>query len=488
MRKIQVLTGLVLCLLLAAGIMADSGIIREPAVSGLFYPSDPDELRDMVRAHLDAVDSLPQIQGKIKAIIVPHAGLIYSGAIAAHAYALLEDKAFTTAVLLGPSHKYPLRKASVYGPGVTWRTPLGTIDCDDQLCQHLLNQRYFEMTPEAHLQEHSLEVQLPYLQTVLPHADICPITLGRPDAMIIKGVAQALSDLPDGDSTILIASSDWQHYRSARQGWPMDSLGISCIEALDPGALINYITSGKVEACGGAAVTAVMQAAIERGANAATILRYGHSGETSGENSQVVGYVAAVLYENTAGPGSKASYISDNDKKLLLKVARQTLELFLRDSTRATFDVPDHLQQPGAAFVTLNKHQSLRGCIGFTQAVTPLVETISQCAIEAALHDPRFPPVDYSELDQIEIEVSVLTPLQRVDNLENIEVGRDGLMISFGGRRGLLLPQVASEYGWTREEFLRQTCRKAGLAPDTYLQPGVRIFSFQAIVFAEADK
>ena len=148
-------------------------------------------------------------------------------------------------------------------------------------------------------------------------------------------------------------------------------------------------------------------------------------------------------------------------------------------------DLSPALEERGAAFVTLNKHGKLRGCIGYTVAVQPLHQTVSECAIQAAVGDPRFPPVTGAELDELEIEISVLTPLQEVRSLDEIEVGRDGLMISRGDRRGLLLPQVATDYGWDRTEFLRNTCRKAGLPPDAYLSSEATILRFQAVVFGE---
>jgi AmmeMemoRadiSam system protein A len=179
--------------------------------------------------------------------------------------------------------------------------------------------------------------------------------------------------------------------------------------------------------------------------------------------------------------------LTDAEKQRLLDIARQSIASYVTTGNLPDFDVSGKLAEPGAAFVTLEKHGSLRGCIGHTMAVQPLYETVAVCAVKAAVADPRFPPVSQEEISELHIEISVLTPLQTVSDLGEIEVGRDGLMITFGGARGLLLPQVATDYGWDRDEFLRQTCRKAGVRPDAYLSPNCRIERFQALIFAEPE-
>jgi AmmeMemoRadiSam system protein A len=177
--------------------------------------------------------------------------------------------------------------------------------------------------------------------------------------------------------------------------------------------------------------------------------------------------------------------LTAEQKRRLLEIARETLIGHLTDGAVPKFEVDDHLRQPGAAFVTLTKHGALRGCIGHTAAVAPLYETVADCAVQAGVADPRFPPITRVELDSLHIEISVLTPMQPVATIDEIEVGRDGLMMVNGGYRGLLLPQVATEYGWNRIEFLRQTCRKAGLSSDAYLDPATTIYKFEALVFGE---
>ncbi len=479
---------------------------REPAVSGMFYPSDSAQLSRNIRSHLDNITNLPDIDGRIIALIVPHAGIVYSGQIAAYSYKLLESSSIDRVILCGPSHRYPFSGLSVYGPGIEWKTPLGNIACNDSLCNRLLDYHSnIKIIPEAHNREHCLEVQLPYLQRVLPYFTIVPIIMGRQDRMTVELLADALVSLEPDSTTVIVSSTDWQHYRPASAGWPMDSLGIDCLVNLDFNRLQRYLDNGKVEACGGGPTISVIKAAVALGANRAKMLKYGDSGDLSGDKSKVVGYVAAVLYKADtdsdrstaqASPEKKDDPkadeelpkmlgLTDSEKAELLKIARKSIEEYLESAELPEFDVSDNLRKYGAAFVTLEKQGRLRGCIGHTSASEPLYETVSMCAVQAAVSDRRFTPVSRGELDSLHIEISVLSPMQQVKAWDEIQIGRDGLMIFKGANRGLLLPQVASDYGWNTVEFLEQTCRKAGLGKNDYMSSEAVVYKFQALIFGE---
>lgn len=475
-----------------------STAVREPAVAGQFYPSDATELSMTVTVHLDQVTDLPKIDGRMIALIVPHAGLIYSGPIAAYAYKLLENSGIKKVILCGPTHRVRFRGLSVYGPDITWRTPLGMVPSDNELCRAFLARKGgFQVLAEAHNAEHCLEVQLPYLQTVVKDLRIVPIIMGGQDHQTIKELADALAAVPFDNQTIMVSATDWQHYRPAAQGSKLDTAGMLCLEQLDGDRLEKYLAEGKTELCGGGPTVAVIKAARTRGADKAVILKYGDSGDITGDKSSVVGYVAAVLYESDKSEKDdlsettkievrKSEGPSGEDKKTMLSIARTTIEAQLAGKPSPSFTgLSEYLQRPGAAFVTLMKHGQLRGCIGLTEAVKPLYETVAYCALQAAFSDPRFHPLAPDEMKDVEIEISVLTPLQTVTSLDEIKVGRDGLMISRGIYRGLLLPQVAAEYGWDRETFLRHTCQKAGLPEDAYKSKDAVIQKFQAIVFHE---
>ena len=260
--------------------------------------------------------------------------------------------------------------------------------------------------------------------------------------------------------------------------------------------------------CGGAPAVAVLKAALARGADRVKILKYSDSGDITGDKSSVVGYVAAVIYKSNNNDKSEDRKKSDppknseakpsndkvtaskfglneSNKKELLKIARQSVVGYLSDGKIPEFKVSDDLQKFGAAFVTLTENGQLRGCIGYTTAVEPLYRTVSTCAVQAAVADPRFPPVKKEEIDKLHIEISVLTPLQQIKSFDEIEIGRDGLMIFKGDRRGLLLPQVATDYGWDVTRFLEETCRKAGLSSNDYKSPEAVVYKFQAVIFGE---
>lgn len=483
------------------------GAVREPAVTGNFYPSDSVELDRMVTGHLDAVKELPEINGRILAIVVPHAGLIYSGHIAAYGYKMLEGRDIKNVIICGPSHHYRFDGLSVYGPFIKWKNPLGLVECNKDLCDKLISSdRNIELFRQAQLKEHSIEVQLPYLQKVLDDFEIVPIAMGEQSPKTIDLLTDALVSIMDDPGNVMVVSTDWQHYRPAEIGWAMDSLGIECLKELNPDRLQSYLSTGQVQLCGGGPAVAVIRAALKLGADGVKILAYGDSGDISGDKSKVVGYTAAVIYkaaepvepdksektelESTPVPieGKKLPdlfALDRENKRELLKIARKTLESYLDGSGIPDFQVSDNLKKFGAAFVTLEKNDQLRGCIGHITATDMLYKTVADCAVQAATEDPRFPPVSRQELDGLHIEISVMSPIQPVEDLNEIVVGRDGLMIFQGARRGLLLPQVATDYGWDREEFLEQTCRKAGLDKNAYKDSSAIIYKFQAVVFAE---
>ncbi|UCG61097.1 MAG: AmmeMemoRadiSam system protein B [Candidatus Zixiibacteriota bacterium] len=498
MKRLFPISAIVLLLVLCFA--GANGETRKPAVAGTFYPGDSTRLTQVVRDYLRKVKDLPEVDGQLMALIVPHAGLVYSGQIAAYSYKLLEGSDVKTVVLCGPAHRIGFQGASVYGPDITWQTPLGEIPCDKEVCQQMVaSHENISVLPEPHAPEHCLEVQLPFLQMILRDFEIVPLLIGYPDQEVVENVADAMAGIDIGKDAILVASTDWQHYRPASEGWKYDSVGVDCIRRLNPDDLESYLKQGKTEACGGIATVAVMRAAIAKGADKVKILKYGDSGDASGDKATVVGYLAAAIYKSGDVDTVKSSEkepreeqstdyeLTAADRETLLKIARTSIDCHLNKKPLPSFETSDILRDNGAAFVTLTKQGRLRGCIGYTTAFMPLHKAVSECAIKAAVQDYRFPPVIASELPGLHIEISVLTPLQQVESLDEIKVGRDGLMITLGAQRGLLLPQVATSYGWSETEFLQQTCRKAGLPFDAYLSPDALIERFQAVIFGEGE-
>src|SRR5512138_2845062 len=209
--------------------------VRQPAVAGSFYPADSTELQQLIESQLAGITIDSTLDGYPIALIVPHAGYVYSGPVPAYCYKLLARYPIKNVVLCGPSHRVPFDGLSVAGPGIAWQTPLGQVHCSDSLCKRIIKSaKQISTDPTLQAQEHSLEVQLPFLQTVLRNFEIVPIEMGSQDVATIDRLTSALTSLPTDSTTILIASSDWQHYRPASTGHRMDSIGVSCLERLDP--------------------------------------------------------------------------------------------------------------------------------------------------------------------------------------------------------------------------------------------------------------
>jgi len=238
-----------------------------------------------------------------------------------------------------------------------------------------------------------------------------------------------------------------------------------------------------------------MMAAARLGANEAKVLKYANSGDATGDRSEVVGYASAAFYvkgsegRRREGENGEKAGLSEEDKALLLRIARSAIESRLTGRKEPQLlSVSGALNEKRGAFVTLHgRGGRLRGCIGCIEGRLPLYKTVREMALAAAFNDPRFPPVSRQELDNLEIEISVLTPLREVKDISEIEVGKHGIYITRGFYSGLLLPQVATQYGWDRLEFLEETCLKAGLPPTAWKDKNTNIYIFSADVFAERD-
>jgi len=475
---------------------ASEGTVRRPVVAGAFYPGDAGALASSVDSLMASADA-GRIEGEIVAIVAPHAGYVYSGGVAAHAYKAVNGRSYDTVIVIAPSHRVAFRGASVFD-GVAYETPLGAVPVDRKMVKVLLESG-LTFDPRAHAQEHSLEVQVPFLQRALEDFSIVPIVMGEQSEAAVRTLAGALAKAIGSASdrrVLLVASTDLSHYHDQQTARRLDNVVVETVDAFDPEALLVALARGECEACGGGPTATVLMTARELGADDAQVLKYATSGDVTGDMRQVVGYMAAVAtrsgsQSDTAGAAGAEvgdEGLSDAERRELLRLARASIESALTGgpAPEPRMDTPA-LNAPSGAFVTLHDDGRLRGCIGSVRAVRPLAETVIAMAVEAALRDPRFPAVRAKELDDLDIEISVMTPLRPVENVSTIEVGRDGLVVQRGAHSGLLLPQVATEYGWDRETFLDHTCRKAGLPPGSWREPGVSILSFSADVFGEKE-
>lgn len=459
--------------------------VKKAGFAGSFYPAARHDLERAVDDYLkNAASAGCSYAPGTFAVMAPHAGYTYSGQVAACSYSALMGKKVRTVILLGSSHRASFDGVALYPDG-SWETPLGPVAIDAAAAKALApSGGIIKTLPAAFDGEHSLEVQLPFLQRTHKDAKIIPLLTGRIDK---KGIAQ-LSDVLKGaiardkGRTVLVVSSDMSHYRSYSAAENMDVSTLKQIEGLSWEGLFDGISRGENELCAAPAVAAVVKATRDMNGEA-HILGYANSGDTSGDRSRVVGYgsMSFVLPEKKDLPP-----LTEAQKKKLLSLARKTLDEYVSSKTIPAVEMKDsRLTERTGVFVTLNKHGQLRGCIGYIRAVAPLYRSVMEMTVAAASRDTRFLPVTDRETKDISIEISVLSPLKIIRSPNEIVIGRHGLYIVKGGSSGLLLPQVATHYKWNREEFLRNTCSKAGLPEDAWKDKDAKIFIFSAEIFSE---
>jgi hypothetical protein len=478
--------------------------IRPAAFAGQFYPADPAALREALDGFLrDAVPA--RVEGPV-ALVVPHAGYIFSGQIAADAYRQAAASPVDTVVILGTNHTSgAFRRVSVYD-GEGYRTPLGVARVDRDLAAALVKEGGAVFDSSLHAREHSVEVQVPFVQRVFPGSSIVPVVVGASDPESCRRFGRALAGLSAGRRVLIVASSDLSHYPERRVAVDVDRRTLEAIASMKVDALagMEARAAGLAErgvdtcACGEGPIRVAIEAARALGALRGTVVSYANSGDTAvGDPDRVVGYGSVVFSKGETGAdlaalkpvtADPAGALDAADKKVLLRLARETITRLLRTDTvpLPRGGSPKLLREAGV-FVTLTKHGQLRGCIGRIVPEGTLVRLTSAMAIEAATKDPRFPPVTASELTDLELEVSVLTPMKPVPGPDAIVVGRDGVLMRLGDRGAVFLPQVAPQQGWTRTEMLEQLAEKAGLAAGAWRDGRAKFSVFQADVFSESS-
>ena len=469
---------------------AADGKIRPAMAAGSFYPADKKELRETVDGLLRRAHPGITTQSSPLAIIVPHAGYGYSGAVAATSFALLQGHRFKRVVVIAPSHYEDFSYSSVYD-GEAYTTPLGKVRVDGAFARRLA-----QAEPSVRLgsightggtrPEHAIEVELPFLQRALGDFVLVPIVMGDSSYAASHKLGRALAKLlADSPETLLVASSDLSHYHDADTAAVMDRGLLDAVGENNAGVVSRQTSLGNWEACGVGPILAVMLAAERLGAGAPRILKYANSGDEAGQTAQVVGYGAAVFFRE---PHARASVrLSEAERNELLAIARASAEMMVREKRLYVPALPasPRLVAPRAVFVTVKQAGALRGCMGELSARRPLYMAVRDAAALAVRHDPRFLPVRESELAGSAYEVSVLSPLRPMLQPEHLRAGKDGLMIRRGDAQAMLLPQIATEEHWDRTMFLEQTARKAGLAADGWQAPEADLFSFTVLVVSE---
>ena len=494
-RWLLVFAPLILCI----GCNSANGeaTVREAThADGLWYPGTAAELREMVDGYLAGVKREP-VAGRIAALIVPHAGYRYCGHVAAYAYKQIEGMKFDTVVLVGPSHNYRFSGASVYESGV-YRNPLGDVEVDSKIAKQLIDENdAIKFAPQVHIPEHSLENQIPFLQRTLSKFKIVPVVMGDSTKSDCDMLSNALASVLKGKNVLLIASTDMAHYPVYDEAVKADKATMSAVETMDTDLirerLDKYLKRGVRELhcmlCGRGAVLVVMNVAKKLGADSVKILKYANSGDVSiGDKKRVVGYMAAMMYDSEGSEALDAP-LNEEQQEVLLKLARESIETYLKTGKKEQLKTDDErLKIEQGAFVTLRKHGELRGCIGHIVPIEPLCDTVADMAIAAATQDPRFPKVTLREMKDINIEISVLSIPRRVQSADEIEMGKHGVIVQKGYKKGVFLPQVATETGWDKVTFLEHLCSgKARLSKDAWKDEDTELRIFTAQLFEEED-
>lgn len=473
--------------------------VRKAVFAGSWYPGSRSRLADEVNGFMDKARDV-SLEEPLRGLISPHAGYAYSGPTAAVGYKLLKGSGVKRVIVLALSHRYPLRGASI--ADVThYETPMGLIPLDREACDAILADNRFSCVPGAHKAEHSLEIQLPFLQAALEEGfQIIPVVIGDVSSGDLEAMAKILIPYWD-DETVVVASTDFTHYGASFGYVPftddipknlaeLDGGAIDLIEAVDAKGFQKYVRKTGATICGRKPVALILRMAKIKGYGVHRLF-YTTSGEITGDFSTSVSYASIAVTGESMEKGAAGSELSAAEQKTLLELARATLRSVVKTGKEpediSGFDITDRLQENLGAFVTLKIAGRLRGCIGYLQGRGPLYRTVIQNTINAARNDPRFSPVQADEEPEIHIEISVLSPVVPVKDIEEIVVGRDGLIITHGMNRGTLLPQVPVEYGWDRTEFLEHTCAKAGLGKDAYKDPKTKIERYSAQVFGESE-
>ena len=463
--------------------------IQKPVVAGSFYPAESILLAGQIDKYLK--DAKPEaVPGDIIALISPHAGYIYSGPVAAFGYKAISGRKYDTVVIIGISHHVPFDGVA-YLEKDFYRTPIGDVPIDLEFTRRLARAEKDTLckNPQAYEEEHSAEVEIPFLQASIKDFKIVVLLMGRPGSdyatcsKLARGLVKIIKE--SGKKVLIVASTDLSHYYKYDDAIAKDRVTLSELLNFDAPRFAEAVSAGECELCGSAPVVTALIAGKELGADRIRVLKYANSGDTAGDRSRVVGYASAVIYKYKENQ-EEAGMLNSQQKKELLNIARKTVESYVRDKKVPDFKVTDpELLKDEGAFVTLHEKGRLRGCIGNIIGTQPLWLTVRDMAVHSSSRDPRFEPVVPDELKDIRIEISVLSQPKRVRDVNEIKMGTHGVIVKHGLNSGVYLPQVATETGWSKEEFLSNLCTKAGLPADTWKDKKTELYIFTAQVFGE---
>jgi uncharacterized protein, PH0010 family len=472
----------------------DTHKVRKPAVAGSFYPSSAKEILSMTKGWLQPADAdvAPQ------AVIVPHAGYVFSGEVAASAFNQIPKRhPYKRIFLLGPSHRVGFAGASVDTLYSFAETPLGRVAIDTDTGKELLESAVFTCRADAHDREHCLEVQLPFLQMMYEDVPpVVPIVIGTQRLDILEDIASVLEPYFN-EENLFVISSDFSHYPSYKDAQSSDLYLADAIVSGGLDAFLKALTrirkmdfAGQdTAACGACAIAVLLSMMDAQGRNHfdAKHVMYRNSGDSPyGDKDRVVGY-NSIVFTRAQKSEDHLFHFSDEEKRGMIAAARSAIYSALRmDYDGEAFPVGILREKGYGVFVTLHLDGRLRGCIGRFTSSDTLYETIQDMARSAAFSDPRFPSLSRSEAPRIDIEVSVLSPLKRIASVDEFKLGRDGIYMIKGSRHGTFLPQVATETGWSTEEFLGHCAQdKAGIG--YYGWKDAELYTYQTEIVNESE-
>jgi AmmeMemoRadiSam system protein B/AmmeMemoRadiSam system protein A len=429
---------------------------RNPVVAGQFYPGSATELRSMIKEMVDEEAAKEEVIG----LVVPHAGYIYSGPVTGATISRIKFK--DTFIIIGPNHTGGGKPLSIMTEG-TWKTPLGEVEIDSELGKQILAAcKYLQEDYRAHQNEHSIEVQLPFLQYFKSDIKLVPIILSYASGDMYKEVGRALAKAIKelNREAVIIASSDMTHYEPQESARMKDTQAIEAMLDLNEDELLKRVREFNITMCGYAPAVSLICAAKELGATGAELVKYMTSGDTTNDYSSVVGYAGIIITRMSP----------------LVRLARETVETYVREGKipKPPEELTPEMKEKAGVFVSIHKLGDLRGCIGtFEPTTSNVAEEIVINAISSATRDPRFPPIAPDELKDLDYSVDVLTSPEPIDGMEQLNPTKYGVIVQAGWRRGLLLPDLE---GVDSVDYQIKICRqKAGITPD---EP-IKLYRFQ---------
>ena len=478
-------------------------------LSGTWYPGQPEQLNKVLDGYFNNVKE-KEIDNVI-ALILPHAGYAYSGQTAAYGIKEIIGKKYSRVIVLGPSHSFQLKNKIALPTYNKFRDPLGDIELDENFINKMLKiMPYGMVNDRVHLNEHSIQIHLPMLQHALGNFKLVPIVVGQLDPEVAKEIGEIIKGCID-DNTLVIASSDFTHYGSRFQYAPfpnnsqiaeklekLDMGAVKCIEDQNPHSFYDYISKTGATICGKYPILILLN--ILPKDSKTVLLHYDTSGKQLDNYDNSVSYVSMAVSgkwdikkdseETQANEHESKELLTDKDKESLLLLARKSIEYYMKEKKMPTADelgikITPNMEKIMGGFVSLYENGKLRGCIGEINPRRPIYQAVIAQALNAAVNDYRFPPVKETEVQNLKIEISALTPSEKVDSYKDIVIGRDGVTLTKNGRSAVFLPQVATEQGWDLAQTLSYLSLKAGLPMNGWREKGVEFTVFQAIVFGE---